>query len=293
MNGTPAIAGTGMEQRSKLLIIGLGAVAAIGVACSVWLFTSAQQASMNFLRLEQQIREENTQLRDRLAAVEAERQGLEARLTTTGGRLEEVRHELEMVKGQYEELDAEYRSVQVERDQLAGQVQQMSTEREQLQDQMARLSGEKSALEQTEAELKRTLDRLEQENRRLTERLDDLTHRAAAGAVIGVMAGAVPTAAMQTIELPPIVVQQGGGRPVTPAPVTGKVVQVDRAHQFAVVNKGRRDGVQQGMTFQVSRNGNPIGKMTALRVRDNFTACDLGRSTAAAVAVGDQILVLP
>ena len=283
----------GMDKRTKFLMAGLGAIALLGLLSSFWLFTTSQQTSLNFLQLEQQIRQENSQLRDRLAALEGERRGLEARLTMTTERLGEVQRELETMKSQYADLNARYNTVQVERDQFAGQVDQLSGERSRLQEQIARLTGEKTALEQSATELKRTLDRLEQENRRLTERMDDLTHRLTSGVAGGAVGVGAQAGAMQTIELPPIVVQQGGGQAIVTGPVQGKIIQIDQEHQFVVINKGSRDGIRQGSTFQISRSGTPLGKVTALRVRETVTACDIARSSVGgALAIGDQALLL-
>ena len=89
-----------------------------------------------------------------------------------------------------------------------------------------------------------------------------------------------------TVELPPIIVQKD--LPARSIPVRGRLVEVNADHNFVIVDKGSLDGVRVGMTFDILRGNGSIGRVTAVRVRPQLTACDIVRAnTPGPVQIGD------
>ena len=84
----------------------------------------------------------------------------------------------------------------------------------------------------------------------------------------------VATAPMgQTIELPPIVVRKDEA--TGSHALRARVVEVNRAHQFIIVDQGAQDGVLTGMSFDIQRGGVKVAQATAVRVRPQLTACEV------------------
>ena len=71
-------------------------------------------------------------------------------------------------------------------------------------------------------------------------------------------------------------------------PIRGRVLEVNRMHNFVVLDKGSEDGVRAGMRFDVLRAMQPVGQATVIRVRPQLAACDLvPAGTPGLVQVGD------
>lgn len=90
----------------------------------------------------------------------------------------------------------------------------------------------------------------------------------------------------QTVELPPIIVRKE--RLPTMAAIRAQVVEVNPTHRFLIINQGAEDGVRIGMTFDLLRGVEMIGRAVAVRVRPRLAACDLiAPENADALHVGD------
>jgi len=72
--------------------------------------------------------------------------------------------------------------------------------------------------------------------------------------------------------------------------VQGRVVEVNEAHQFVVVDQGSQDGILVGMTLDIVRGTARVGRVRVVRVRPQMSACDIIRSdTAGVLQVGDAV----
>lgn len=90
----------------------------------------------------------------------------------------------------------------------------------------------------------------------------------------------------QAIELPPIVVRKS--QLATSFPLRARLVEVNEAHRFVVIDQGANDGVRIGMTFDLRRGGVEVGQAVAVRVRPRIAACDLIAShTTESPQIGD------
>lgn len=94
-----------------------------------------------------------------------------------------------------------------------------------------------------------------------------------------VMSSVAASPMAQTIELPPIVVRKdeaAGSRALR-----ARVVEVNRAHQFIIIDQGAQDGVLTGMSFDLQRGGVKVAQATAVRVRPQLTACEVAPAPGA------------
>ena len=77
----------------------------------------------------------------------------------------------------------------------------------------------------------------------------------------------------KAIELPPIVVHRGHAS--TELQAQGRLIEVNNQYRFVVIDKGTEDGIRAGATFDVRRGGRRIAEVVAVRVRPQYTACDI------------------
>ena len=74
-----------------------------------------------------------------------------------------------------------------------------------------------------------------------------------------------------------------------PLLIRGKVAAVDRRNGVVFVNVGERHGVRERYGLTVCRDGKPIARAVVLEVFPDLCAARVGRSTRAAVQVGDDV----
>ncbi|MDD2703615.1 MAG: hypothetical protein PHC33_06410 [Candidatus Omnitrophica bacterium] len=92
-----------------------------------------------------------------------------------------------------------------------------------------------------------------------------------------------------SVELPPIVVSPRENiDQLGSIVVLGKVLSVDRENNFAVIDLGENAGVKKGDVFQVFRGGQPIGEISVMETRRNYSACDIRKETST-IQSGDKV----
>lgn len=86
-----------------------------------------------------------------------------------------------------------------------------------------------------------------------------------------------------TVDLGSISVNQGAAAPAkakaaeprkTPKK-EGRVLAVNEDHGFVIVDVGRVDGIKSDMTLYLKKNGQSVGSLSVLEVRDVMTACNI------------------
>lgn len=71
-------------------------------------------------------------------------------------------------------------------------------------------------------------------------------------------------------------------------PMRGRLIEVDEANGFVIVNQGSEDGVRLGMFLDVTRGRELVGRVSVIRVRPHLVACDVVRAqTPRPLKVGD------
>jgi len=91
------------------------------------------------------------------------------------------------------------------------------------------------------------------------------------------------------VELPPIFVEgKYSSRPTTRTRTSplekitnsssylkGRIITINREHDFVVIDLGRRDGIDVGTYFDVHKGGLAVGSIEVIQVRDRISACDI------------------
>lgn len=248
----------------------------------------------------QQLETKNQELAQHLAGLENEKKSLDERvaslrtqITTATTNLDQSRQELDGLRERFDALEESYAKRGL-------QISSLTAERDELREETARLDQEKSDLERSLVRMRERLTLLDRDYRQVAEKVRaleaapraDLAVVATAGPLpqggTGGAAGAVPASLLPgVVELPPIIVRKDqAGMPVA---VRGRLVEVNQAHGFVVLDKGSSDGVHAGMTLDVVRGASTVGQVRVVRVRPNLSACDVVRSrTSGPLQAGDS-----
>lgn len=94
-----------------------------------------------------------------------------------------------------------------------------------------------------------------------------------------------------SVELPPIVVRSEESEVadyIPAAPSEGKVLAVNREHNFIVVDLGEVQGIVKGKIFSVMRDGKKIATVEVIQTRKDVSACDI-RQQDTTIKVGDSL----
>jgi chromosome segregation ATPase len=96
----------------------------------------------------------------------------------------------------------------------------------------------------------------------------------------------------QSVELPTIVVRsQETGAEIPQEKVVaskGKVLAVNKEHNFIVIDLGEEQGIKIGDTFSVYRDEQKIANVEVIQTRKNVSACDI-RQQSTNIRVGDTV----
>jgi len=104
------------------------------------------------------------------------------------------------------------------------------------------------------------------------------------------------------VDLPPIVLQRerydssgSTSSPVrrvnTSSLLKGKVLTVNREHNFVVIDLGRLDGVDGGSMFDVYRSEEVIGYIEVIQTRERISACDIkDRKMGFSIEIDDLVM---
>ena len=72
----------------------------------------------------------------------------------------------------------------------------------------------------------------------------------------------------------------------------GKILAINEDHGFVIVDIGKVDGVKNDTILDISQNGQTIGKLKVLEIRDVMTACNiLDLSSGRKIQLNDPVLI--
>jgi hypothetical protein len=239
-------------------------------------------------RAKQELENERTGLNDRLAQLRRE-------LETANASLDRSRLGLEELQDRYETLEQTHDAMETE-------LTRVTRDRDQAQQELASTRDEAAELQRSVVRLRERLALIERDFRAASAQVEELklsprpdvaivsstgpSGSSAVGSNPGIPA---PTLMPGTVELPPIIVRKDQAG-MTMA-VRGRIVEVNDAYNFVVIDKGSSDGVRVGMTVDILRGNHTVGRATVVRVRPKLAACDLIRSqTPEPVQAGDVVI---
>ena len=292
-----------------LVVMALGAVGA-GLGIPLALLTKRVGMLQGQLAASEgqvaQLQTQKDELTQRVNVLQNERKTIDSRLASLQAQATSAAAELERSRTMVEEWKAKVQQAEEAGSQLQDQVARMTSERDETRTQVQRLQRQHTQLQREATRWRQRFNLLNRDYRQLTEQLTRLG-QAQQPAPLSPAAERTPTTASEAgqtlpptaseerppsvipgaIELPPIVVTR---EPMNlPAPIWGRVVEVNEEHGFVLFDKGSGDGVNVGMSFEVQRGGLAIGQLTVIRVRPQLSACDIAQSSRP-LRVGDLVV---
>jgi hypothetical protein len=282
----------GVAKQALLgLVVGGVVVAALGFLLLVQV-QQANQLRQQLLLNQQQLSQLDAQHRElthQYDALASDRQQLEERLSSIRQQLASATEELQRSEGSLQEMQSRYDVIALERASLESQVATLTGERNSARQQAKQLEQEKTDLNRA---LSRTKDRMaliDRDYRKMAEKVAELESRPHPGvdvltsidSVSGVAGGSggglaeASSGIPGAVELPPIVVRKDQSQSSMMNSLRGRLLEVNDAHRFVVVDKGSDDGVRVGTAFDVVRGSTTVGRATAVRVHPKLSACDV------------------
>ena len=299
------MASSGPNAIIKVLVpVLLGAVAVgVGVMMYMGQVQQTQRVQQQLAMAQQQVntlQQQNQDLSQQLEAMQSERQALDERVASLRSQLATAASTIEKTQASVKAIQEEHDHVTMERDQLQQQLNDVASQKDNLSKKVTRLEFDKADAEKSLAQSREQMALLDRDYRRMAQQIAELQTRPLPGVdplvTIAPMGGqlsaenAMPSAISGSIELPPIIVRKNQAATRAPG-VRGRLMEVHPDHNFVVVDKGSEDGVRLGMTFDIVRSGNVVGRATVVRVRPQLSACDVFRLGASEVPqVGDAVV---
>lgn len=297
-----------LPASSKVIVPAVLGVVVLGAGGMMYSAQVKQtrQFQQQLVTAQQQINQlqlQNQDLTQKLQDLQAQRQALDERVASLRSQLTASASNVERMQTSLKAMQDEHDQLAAERSQLQQQVALVTEEREAVKRDLARLQSQKAEADRSLAQSRERITLLDRDYRKLKDRMAQLEARPLAGVdplvtidpsgnstshAASTSAEAAPVLTVSgAVELPPIIV--GKGQVTTSTPVRGRLMEVNREHNFIVVDKGSLDGVRMGMTFDIVRSGNMVGRATVVRVRPQLSACDIQRAkTPTPVQVGDS-----
>lgn len=296
-----------MGRAAKLLV---PVIAVVGVIAALGVFLVNKVAEVKRLQQQVQLNQQqiaeldaqNAGLMQQLKSLQTERKSLDERIGSLHTQLSSATTDLERSRASLRELQDTYEQLTTrldkERQDMQGQVSQVTGERDEALRRVEQLAGDKKDLQRSVGRWRERLALLDRDYRKLAEQLgqaEDPAHPAlnivssigpSSPPVSGAPQASVPSAIPGTVELPPIIVRkdQAGMTSL----VRGRIIEVNDAHNFVVIDRGSSDGVRVGMAFDLLRGSTVVGRATVIRVRPTITACDIVRAkTSGPLQAGD------
>lgn len=72
----------------------------------------------------------------------------------------------------------------------------------------------------------------------------------------------------------------------------GRILFVNQAQNFVVINMGKKDGVSKGMIFEVYRGEDRIGKVKVIEVRKRLSACNIEKVNFNEIITANDLVIL-
>ena len=250
-----------------------------------------------------------------LASLLEEKAKKEVEIEKLKGRISSQEEQLEDIERQARPSQEKFERLEKESQVLENRLQDSQKVSDVLSSDLLKERKRRSSLEQELAQAQEQLKSITSERDKLSEQLVKMKQALERrllelSQTEQVLAGAVEAAERATkkekpasIELPPIVVKAQEETPTPRAPelskaqiveketfeLAGRIITVNDKHKFVVIDIGRDEGVEKGMSFDVYRKSEKVGRIEVIETRKNITACDVKEMSVKQLKVNDTV----
>lgn len=218
-----------------------------------------------------------------------DKQDLERRLVYNEKIIDGLSAELVREKNDKRMVEAELKNLKNENLGLTRKLKSLTEEKLNLEKKLYEAQGSKEEMDKRISEMNTLLEK------KILE-VEEIRGNLGRAAGIGVQGQEeIPLATeKESVELPPIVVRTQEDRKVQVSTAQeyskfeGKVLAVNREHNFIVIDLGEEQLVREGKTFNVFRGGKRIATTEVIQVRKSVSACDIKQQDSP-IKVGDIV----
>ncbi len=209
--------------------------------------------------------------------VTLDKQNLERRFVYNEKIIDSLSSELVREKKEKRKIEKELETLTKERLTLSQQLKKLNEENVSLEKTLAQVKENKIKLETRLTDLDRVLESKIFQVEQMKQQLE-----IAAGEEV------TQKSLKESVELPPIVVRSQEEAKREYQEIPGKVLAVNREHNFIVIDLGKEQGVNRAQLFDVFRAGRKIATVEVIQTRGNISACDI-KTQETNIKVGDSI----
>ncbi|MFH1655693.1 MAG: hypothetical protein ABH954_03690 [Candidatus Omnitrophota bacterium] len=218
----------------------------------------------------QEVKKEKTDVELQLGFLQQTKEELERKVTYNQKLVASLSTDLAREKSDKVAVLQQIDNIKKENMALRRQVKDLSTAKLALEKGLKKLENEKDDLDK----------RITSTEQILTGRMNELLEmKREIEASLGMELSEEGAQATESIQLPPIIVRAGATATSQLQDKTGKVLSVNEANNFVIINIGEDNGVVAGDIFRVFKKNKHIGTVEVIQVRKDICAADIKYSS--------------
>ena len=188
------------------------------------------------------------------------------------------------------ELAKRLKTLKTDNRQLRQQLQSLGERRLSLEKKLADMQSKNAALESSLAGMELYVKQQMFQMGDIKNQMEDARGAARSAPAARAQSARQTEGRREAIQLPPIVVRPQQDSAGQGAGLSGamKIISVDEDNNFVVINAGQESNVKIGDTFQVTRDGDNVGIIKVIQVRERIAACDI-KDEKMPLRVGDLV----
>ncbi len=243
--------------------------------------SSLKEALSRLKIIAEELKKDKQALELEIKNLNQDRQHLESRLSYTQQLVDSLSTELVREKNDKYTIENELNNLKKEQSALTRKFNALNEEKFSLEKKLQLAQESKAELDKRLQEANAMLEKKVVEIEEIKRKIETAEGKAASASL----------SQRESVELPPIVVRSEEAPQATakePKKLIGKVLAVNREHNFVVIDLGEEQGIKPGQLFDVIREGKSIATVEVIQTRKSVSACDI-KEQDTNVWVGDTV----
>ena len=212
---------------------------------------------------------------EKLSRIEKEKEGLQNNVDKVARKAEVVEKELAGYKDEIDSFKSQLSGIDNDNVVTKGKIREDNTNIDSLKNRIGYITKDTLNVSRKLTLLAKTRDALK-------ERLSEYTRERSIRPVKPEASDNIPE---------PIIQKPAASLAQAPAASSGEVLTINREFAFLVISLGKRDGITEGMLFNIQRNNKNLGQIKVETVRENISAAALiNKDMLLDIRAGDVVL---